>query len=138
MSTHYRVFLQKALAPDPELGHVDEAGQVYARRPGPDTYVGRVDLDSGRIYEARLGPDKYLGSVDLSNGKVYRQVALGPDEYLGQVLEDGRCYAQRPFAADPHIGEVAPMPGYALAGAAWLLLLWPAWEAAQPKPGAEQ
>ena len=122
-----KVYRNKPLAPDELLGHVENDGKVYESRFGPDKYVGRVDLDSGQIYEARLGPDRLAGHVALDSGKVYHP-KLGPDEYLGGVDADGHCHRHIPMAPDEYLGKVLEMQGYAHGGAAFLLLVLPAWE----------
>jgi hypothetical protein len=122
-----QVYRHKPMTPDELLGRVEPDGKVYESRFGPDKYVGRVDLDSGQIYEARLGPDKHLGRVALDSGKVYR-AKLGPDEYLGNVDEEGRFHRHIPMARDEYLGKVVNMETYAHGGAAFLLLMWPAWE----------
>jgi hypothetical protein len=132
-----KVFLHKPMAPDELLGRVEPDGRVYESRLGPDKYVGRVDVDNGKVYEARLGPDKYVGRVELDSGKVYHH-RPGPDEYLGRVDGDGQFYRHKAIAPDPYIGKIAAMPGYAHGGAAFLLLVLPAWEDAHPKPGAAE
>ena len=38
---------------------------------------------------------------------------------------NGNCYTHKALARDPYVGNLTPMPGYALAGAAFLLLLLP-------------
>jgi hypothetical protein len=122
-----KVYRNKPLAPDELLGHLEPDGKVYESRFGPDKYIGRVDLDSGQIYEARLGPDKLVGHVALDSGKVYHP-RLGPDEYLGGVDADGRCQRHIPLARDEYLGKVVEMESYAHGGAAFLLLVLPAWE----------
>jgi hypothetical protein len=122
-----KVYRNKPLALDELLGHVAGDGKVYESRFGPDKYVGRVDLVSGHIYEARLGPDKHIGRVALDNGKVYHP-KVGPDEYLGGVDAEGRCHRHIPMASDEYLGKVVEMETYAHGGAAFLLLVLPAWE----------
>lgn len=133
-----RAYLHRALAPDPQLGCVEWDGKVYETRFGPDKYIGRVELDTGRIFEARLGPDHYVGRVDLKEGKIYRHVPGGPDEYLGHVDANGNFFDHRPLAPDPYVGNLTPMPGFAHAGAAFLLLLIPQLEEADQKKKAEK
>ena len=125
-----KVYHHKPMSPDELLGHVEPDGKVYESRFGPDTDVGRVDADSGHIYEARLGPDKHIGRVALDNGNVYR-ARLGPDEYLGRVDSDGKLYRHKPLAADEYLGQLDNFVSYAHGGAAWLLLMLPAWEEQQ-------
>ncbi len=129
MTSH--VYQQKPLAPDTLLGRVDADGKVYATRLGPDSYAGRVDIDSGKIYAAHLGPDKLLGHVDLGSGKVFRHKPLALDEYLGRVDEDGKCFHHKPLAKDDYMGKITEMGSYAYGGAAFLLLVWPEFEADQ-------
>jgi hypothetical protein len=122
------VYRQKPMAPDELLGRVDPDGKVYESRFGPDKYVGRVEVDTGKIYEARLGPDKYLGSVALDSGKVYRHKPMAADEYLGRVDADGKFHRHKPLAPDEYLGKMTPMASYAHGGAAFLLLVLPAFE----------
>ncbi len=122
------VYLQKPLAPDERLGRIDPSGKVYESRFGPDKYVGWVDVDTGKIYEARLGPDHYLGRIDLGSGKVFLHKPLALDEYLGRVDPDGNFFHHRPLAKDDYIGKLTEMATYAHGGAAFLLLVWPAFE----------
>ena len=138
MTSH--VYQQKPLAPDELLGRVDPDGKVYETRLGPDTYVGRVDIDSGKIYETRLGPDHYLGHVDLGSGKVFLHKPLALDDYLGRVDEDGKFLHQRVLAKDEYLGKITEMASYAHGGAAFLLLVWPdvAKEAAAKKAAHEK
>ena len=120
-----KVYRHQALAPDQELGHIAADGRAYQRRPGPDLYVGRVELETGKIFESRLGPDNKIGHVDLGNGRVYLD-RLGPDKYLGQVRDDGKLYLHRPRAGDEYLGKVEEMSSLAHGGAAFLLLVQPA------------
>jgi hypothetical protein len=122
------VYLQKPLAPDALLGHVNSDGKVYAARFGPDKHVGRVELDTGKIFEARLGPDTYVGRVDLASGKVFRHKPLAADEYLGRVDPDGKCFRHKPLAPDEYVGRVENMENYATGGAALMLLVLAALE----------
>lgn len=128
-----KAYLHRALQPDRQLGFVEFEGKVYESRFGPDKYVGWVDLANGRIYEARFGPDQYLGRVNLDNGKVFRHRPGAPDEYLGDIDINGNLFIHRPLAPDKYVGNITPMPGYAQAGAAFLLLLWPELEEDQKK-----
>jgi hypothetical protein len=84
------------------------------------------DGGTGKVYAQRLGLDEYIGRVDLDNGKVYRHVAAGPDEYLGRVHEDGRIEYHVAGRVDEYIGRIAGDASLAQAGAAFLLLVWPA------------
>ncbi len=120
----HKVYLHKPLAPDDLLGRVEDDGRVYQSRPGPDRYVGRVDLRDGRIYQSMAGPDRYIGRVELDSGKVYT-TRFGPDEYVGRVEADGDLRLHRPFARDPYLGRIADMPSYAHGAAALLLLVLP-------------
>jgi hypothetical protein len=126
--TDSRAYLHKALQLDPQLGYVEVDGRVFEARFGPDKPVGRVELATGKVFESRFGPDKLLGRVDLTSGKIYRHVPGGPDEYLADTDRDGNFFVHVPLAPDHYVGNVTPMPGYAHAGAAFLLLLWPALE----------
>ncbi len=119
-----KVYRQRPLAPDELLGHVDFDGKVYESRFGPDKYVGRVELDSGKVFESRFGPDKHLGRVALDSGKMYR-AKFGPDEYLGRVDSEGKFYRHKPLAVDETIGHIADTTAFNLAGAGFLLLVWP-------------
>lgn len=115
------------LARDEYLGCVDEHGVVFEERFGPDRRIGRVDPGDGKIYEARLGPDRYIGRVELHTGKVYLAKA-GPDEFIGKVYKDGRCFFHRPMARDHYMGRVREMVSFAHGGAAYILLIFPAFE----------
>lgn len=119
------VYRHHALASDEYLGRVAADGRVYQHRPGPDLYVGRVELETGKIFESHLGPDRQIGTVDLENGSV-RLGRLGPDEYLGKVRSDGRLYLHRAIAPDDYLGRVEQMSSLAHGGAAFLLLALPA------------
>lgn len=123
-----QVLWHRPLARDEVVGRVELDGRAYKTRVGPDEYVGRVELDSGKIFEERLGPDKYVGRVALDSGKVYRHKPIAPDEYLGRVDTDGQFYRHKPIAPDEYLGKLLPMPGYAYGGAAFLLLILPAWQ----------
>lgn len=120
-----RAYLHRALAPDPQVGFVDFDGKVYETRLGPDKYIGWVELSTGKVFETRLGPDHYIGRVDLSNGNIFRHLAGAPDEYIADVDHDGNIFIHKSLAPDPYVGNITPMPGYAQAGAAFLLLLEP-------------
>ncbi len=139
-----KVYRHIPMSPDELLGHVEPDGKVYESRFGPDKCVGRVDADSCNIYETRFGPDKHIGRVALDSGRVYR-AKLGPDEYLGRADADGKLYRHKLLAADEYLGHLDNFVSYAHAGAAWLLLVLPAWEERQaaikksdetPKPAA--
>ena len=122
-----KVYLQRGGAlPDELLGRVGSNGRVHRTCLGPDDEIGRVNLETGKVYAQRLGPDEYIGRVDLNNGKVYRHVAAGPDEYLGRVHEDGRMHYDVASRVDEYIGRIAGDASLAQAGAAFLLLVWPA------------
>jgi hypothetical protein len=133
MSSH--VFRHKPVAPDELIGHVEADGRVFAAQFGPDRYAGRVDVASGRVWETHFGPDRLIGHVGLDTGKCFRAV-FGPDEYVGHVDGAGRLYRHIPVAVDEYLGRIDPMPGFAHAGAALLLLVLPKWEAEQPETGA--
>jgi hypothetical protein len=122
-----KVYRQKPLAPDEYLGHVRADGKVYESRLGADKYIGRVELESGKIFEARLGPDKHIGHVDVESGKVYLE-HFGPDEYLGRVRKDGKLYHHKFLASDEYMGKVTDMLSLAHGGAAFLLLVRPAFD----------
>ena len=126
-----KVYLHKRAATDKLLGRVEASGRVYRSYPGPDDKVGRVDCDTGRVFAQRLGPDEYIGRVDLNSGKVYRHIPGGPDEYLGRVNENGRMDYHLPSQADEYIGRIGTDATLAEAGAAFLLLVWPAFAESQ-------
>jgi hypothetical protein len=124
-----KVYLQRpGIIRDKLLGRVEDNGRVYRSRPGPDDEIGHVHLDSGKVYAQRLGNDDYVGRVDLENGKVWRGVTAGPDDYLGRVHDDGHMDYHLAGRADEYIGRMTGQPSLALAGAAFLLLVWPAFE----------
>jgi hypothetical protein len=122
-----KVYKHERMARDQYLGRVDADGDVYEARFGPDKRIGKVELSSGKIYEARHGPDKYLGRVDPKTGKVYLS-RLGPDELFGEVKQDGRLYHHRRMARDDYMGKVQEMTSLTHGGAAFLLLIQPAYE----------
>ena len=122
-----KVYLQRSGAlPDELLGRVESNGRVLRTHLGPDDEIGHVNLETGRVHAQRLGLDEYIGRVDLANGKVYRHVAAGPDEYLGRVHEDGRMHYEVAGRVDEYIGRISGDVSLAQAGAAFLLLAWPA------------
>ena len=122
-----KAYLQReGVAHDKLLGRVEDNGRVYRTYLGPDDEIGHVHLDSGKVYAQRIGNDEYIGRVDLDNGKVWRDVTAGPDEYLGRVHEDGRMDYHVAGRADEYIGRIAGDASLAQAGAAFLLLVWPA------------
>jgi hypothetical protein len=122
-----KVYLSRPGAlPDDLLGRVEADGHVHRTHLGPDDEVGRVNLETGKVYAQRLGPDEYIGRVDPDDGRVYRHVAAGPDEYLGRVHEDGRMHYHVAGGVDDYIGRIAGDFSLAQAGAAFLLLVWPA------------
>lgn len=122
-----KVYRHHAFARDEYLGRIAEDGRVYDSRVGPDRYIGRVELENGKIYESRLGPDQLIGRVEAKSGKVYLE-KLGPDEYLGRVIEDGKLYRHKPVAPDEYLGKVTEMVSVVHGGAAFLLLVVPAYE----------
>ena len=122
-----KVYLQKAgIAHDKLLGRVEANGRVYRTYLGPDDEIGHVDLEIGKVYAQRLGIDEYIGRVDLDDGRVWRDVTAAPDEYLGRVHEDGRMHYHVASQPDDYIGRIAGDTALAHAGAAFLLLVWPA------------
>lgn len=122
-----KVYLQRAgVVHDKLLGRVEENGRIYRTYLGPDDEIGHVDLDTGKVYAQRLGNDEYVGRSDPGDGKVWRHVAAGPDEYLGRVHEDGRMDYHVAGRADDYIGRIAGGASLVQAGAAFLLLVWPA------------
>ncbi|MFZ6031415.1 MAG: hypothetical protein ACOYYS_27200 [Chloroflexota bacterium] len=131
----HKITLHKAFGLDPQVGRVDEDGKVYERVAGQgkhDRYVGRIDLSNGKVYDAASTPERYMGRVD-KDGRVY-QAQLGPDEYLGKVGSDGRLYHHKRLARDAYLGHVEGIEGMEnahLGGAAFLLLVYPAWQASQ-------
>jgi hypothetical protein len=129
-----KVLLHKSFGLDPLLGRVDDDGKVYQNVDGlgkPDRYVGRVDVSDGKIYDANHTPERYAGRVE-ADGKVY-QAEFGPDEYLGRVEEDGKCFHHKRLARDEYMGHIEQMDNIYLGGAAFLLLILPAWQKAQKK-----
>jgi hypothetical protein len=129
-----KVLLHKSLGLDPLLGRVDEDGKVYQKVEGlgkHDRFIGRVDLTNGKIYDAAKTPERYAGRVE-QDGKVY-YAELGPDEYLGNVNADGKCYHHKRLARDDYMGHIEDMENVYLGGAAFVLLILPAWQANQKK-----
>ena len=115
-----KVYLQRVgISHDKLLGRVEDNGRVYRTYLGPDDEIGHVHLDSGKVYAQRIGNDEYVGRVDLDNGKVWRDVTAGPHE-------DGRMDYHVAGRADEYIGRITADASLALAGAAFLLLVWPA------------
>lgn len=127
-----KVYRHRPAANDEYLGWVDEEGRVYETRLGPDKYIGRVEPGSGKIYEARLGPDKYIGRVNGKSGKIYL-AKLGPDIYIGRVQTDGKLFHHHNLAADEYLGKVIEMTSRIHGGAAFLLLIQPAYDEAAVK-----
>ena len=119
-----KVYYHLPMAPDELLGHVEPNGKVYETRFGPDQYIGRVDLSNGKIYAAKPGPDNLIGHVNLVEGDIY-ETKIGPDKYVGKVIENGHFYKHKDFAADEYLGKITPLTSYAMAGAAFLLLILP-------------
>jgi len=122
-----KAYRHVSLARDEYLGRVDEHGTVFEERFGPDRRIGRVDPGDGTVFEARLGPDRVIGRVELNTGKVFL-AKFGPDEYVGKVYKDGRCFYHRQVARDLYLGRVKEMVSFAHGGAAFLLLIFPAYE----------
>ena len=123
-----KAYLQRAgILHDKLLGRVEENGRVYRTYLGPDDEIGHVHLETGKVYAQRLGNDEYIGRVDLDNGKIWRDVTAAPDEYLGRVHEDGRMDYHLAGRADEYIGRIAGEVSLAQAGAAFLLLVLPAY-----------
>jgi hypothetical protein len=122
-----KVYLQRpGILHDRLLGRVEDSGRVYRTYLGPDDEIGHVHLETGKVYAQRLGNDEYIGRVDLDTGKVWRNVTAGPDEYLGRVHEDGRMDYHVAGRVDEYIGRIAGEASLVHAGAAFLLLVWPA------------
>jgi hypothetical protein len=44
------------------------------------------------------------------------------------VDEDGKLHRHRPLARDAYLGKITPMLSYTHGGAAFILLILPAWE----------
>lgn len=140
-----KVYKHKALAPDVYLGRVDEDGKVYKSLEGPrkpDSYIGRVEMNTGKVYDASSGAEKYVGRVELENGKVFIS-KVGPEEYLGRVNDKGRMFHHKRLARDQYLGKIKDMLSYAYGGAAFLLLVYPVFieelekEAPAPEVGAK-
>lgn len=127
-----KVYRHKSFSPDEYLGHVEQDGKVYEAQMGPDKYIGHVELETGKIFESRLGPDKYIGKVESDTGKVYLG-KFGPDEYIGKVNKNGKIYQHRPVVSDEYIGKVIEMVSVIHGGAAFLLLVLPAYDEAVEK-----
>jgi hypothetical protein len=128
----HKITLHRAFGPDLHLGRVDEDGKVYQKVEGQgnhDRYLGHVDLSNGKVYDSASTPERYMGRVG-EDGKVY-QAELGPDEYWGKVEADGKLYHHKSLARDDYMGRVEGMEQVYLGGAAFLLLVLPAWQAAQ-------
>jgi hypothetical protein len=89
----------------PEKDRGLKMAKVYRHSPGPDDYVGRVEMD-GRVYGQRMGPDEYLGRVE-EGGKIYQHLAGGPDRYLGRVERDGKIFRHSPGGLDDNVGRVS-------------------------------
>lgn len=126
-----KVYKHKALSPDMYLGRIEEDGKVYRNLEGPrkpDNYIGRVDLQSGKVYFSETGPEILVGHVELDNGKVFLS-RLGETEYIGRVHDNGRIYHHKRLAFDQYLGKIKDMMSYAYGGAAFLLLVLPAFEA---------
>jgi len=87
-----------------------------------------VDLDNGEIYKSKPGPDEYIGRVKLDNGKVYRHVPAGRDDYLGHVEPDGKMYQHEFLGPDDYMGNIKDHVSFVYAGAAFMLLVLPAYE----------
>ena len=119
-----KVFRHRAESRDQYLGHVDQAGIIFETRLGPDTEVGRVDLETGRIYETRTGATICVGYVDLENHKVYRLMA-DEQELVGKVEPDGALILHKPLAPDEYVGRVAEMYSVVHAAGGFLLLVLP-------------
>ena len=124
-----KVYFHRLLLPDKLLGRVERNGKVYLTDVGPDDYIGRVDMDNGKIYQSQPGLDQYIGRIDLDDGKVYRHVAAGPDDYLGHVEQDGKMYRHDFLAPDDYMGKIVEFSSIAQAGAAFMLLVMPAYDA---------
>jgi hypothetical protein len=103
---------------------------VYRTHLGPDDEVGHVQAD-GKVYAKRLVRDEYVGRIGLDDGKVWQHVPAGLDEYLGRVREDGRMHGHLAARPDDLIGRVDGGASLPHAGAAFLLLVWPAFVAGQ-------
>lgn len=122
------VYLHRMLLPDKLLGRVEQNGKVYRSDTGLDDRIGHVDLDHGKIYKSQPGPDEYIGRVELDNGKVYRHVPAGRDDYLGHIELDGKMYQHEFLGPDDYMGNIKERISFAHAGAAFMLLVLPAFE----------
>jgi hypothetical protein len=123
-----KVYLHRILLPDKQLGRVEQNGKVYRSDTGLDDRIGHVDLEKGKIYKSQPGPDEYIGHVDLDNGKVYRHVPAGRDDYLGHIESDGKMYQHEFLSPDDYMGNIKDHDSYAHAGAAFMLLVLPAFK----------
>jgi hypothetical protein len=121
-----KVYLHQALRADRLLGHVQADGRVLRNDAGLDDVIGHVDLATGKIFAAKFGPDDYIGNVDLESGAIHLHIPRKADRYLGKVRPDGRMYRHVPAGADEYIGRTDQPTPPVLAGAAFLLLVWPA------------
>jgi hypothetical protein len=125
-----KVYKHVSMARDEYLGRVTPQGRVYQARFGPDKRIGRVDLKTGKVFRSRLGPDKYIGRVELDTGRVFL-AKFGPDQYLGRVNKDGKFYHHRRLARDDYLGHMTKMLSYGHGAAAFLLLVYPAYQEAE-------
>jgi hypothetical protein len=135
-----KVFKHKALAPDEYLGRVDEDGKVYKNIAGPnkpDSYIGRVELNTGKVYDATATAEHYIGRVEVETGKVFL-ARVGPEEYLGKVNDKGQFFHHKRLARDEYLGKINEMMSYAYGGAAFLLLVYPVFEAELAQAEAEK
>lgn len=125
-----RVYRRRSETQDDYLGYVSEEGKVYENRLDAEKYIGRVQLESGKIYAFREGKDRHIGHVELDSGKIYL-ARLGPDENVGVVHGNGKLYFHRFLASDHYLGRVEEMTSLAHGGAAFLLLVQPAYQNAK-------
>lgn len=130
-----KVYKHKPMARDQYLGRVTPKGRVYRSRFGPDKYVGSLDIGTGKVYRARFGPDQYIGRVELDSGKVYL-AKFGPDQYLGRVEKDGKLFHHKRLARDEYLGRINDMASFGHGGAAFLLLVLPAFQEAELEASA--
>ena len=130
----HKIMLHKAFGLDLHIGRADEDGKIYQKVEGlgkHDRYIGRVDLSNGKVYDSASMPERPMGRVD-KDGKIYH-AEFGPDEYLGKVEADGKLYHHKRLARDEYMGHVEGIENVYLSGGAFLLLIYPAWQAAQTK-----
>lgn len=128
-----KVYLQKNFAPDKMLGTVNEKGDVYREDLGFNDRIGHVDFNNGKVYRRRnAAPDVLLGHVDVDNGEIHLEVPMRPDKYVGSVTTKGHLHLHLAGQPDVKIGSVKKMESLVQGGAAFLLLVLPAFEQKNP------